>query len=687
MHDAGAEHLFNQKNRKGWVMHAIGIGDDPNNMSGQRLSEWVDGHGVIARISYDFGYTLPHPDRFDEFAQRCANFVSNSVGCGIWSIANEPGLESAGGVPITPQIYADAYIQCRNAIKAVMPSARVITCGFVQGSFDFFEDTLQLLEGQCDGIAVHSYTNANYWHEANFNLYRQHMALIPQSMRNLPVYMTEAGNGATGPYPDQNNGFVNHMFENVHSWNQDPAHQPVRSVNFYRWRNWDQWGIETKQGMIDDFLDALVPDRYWRDPSADTPTPTPTGLAANTPTPTNTAGAVTPTNTPDLPETTPVVQEPSFEGGLGPWQMWIGSGSNGDWIERDYLGGGAFDGVWSLGVKGIGSGGKGAYQYISDGWMSGRNYRLSVWCKNIAGSALNYSIGYKLGQTGSTGESATYGDIVSAPTNWTQATVELTYSGSQGVTLYLRAVNAGHSERAGFDLVEIADLGPSVPPATSTPTNTPAAPLSTATNTPTPASGPIVAEDFGTMPSWSSFWDATWGSAAIWSIVSGGQTGNYLEASRASEGSSAKVKVYSVPANTDIDISVYMRCPNMSGYWMETGYRLGNHSAQDFDGNPGAWTMIKKFDSYGGQNGNGNTWTKYTVQVNTGSDTSISVGYKLGSSGGGTLSVGWDTFRIEESQSFGKVDGPFIMLYGYLSPNPESERSDGRVKHEYGPGG
>ena len=51
-------------------------------------------------------------------------------------------------------------------------------------------------------------------------------------------------------------------------------------------------------------------------------------------------------------------------------------------------------------------------------------------------------------------------------------------------------------------------------------------------------------------------------------------------------------------------------------------------------------------DSSGG-NGNGNNWTNYSVQVNTGSNTQISIGYKLGSSGGGTSSVGWDTMVID----------------------------------------
>jgi hypothetical protein len=56
--------------------------------------------------------------------------------------------------------------------------------------------------------------------------------------------------------------------------------------------------------------------------------------------------------------------------------------------------------------------------------------------------------------------------------------------------------------------------------------------------------------------------------------------------------------------------------------------------------------MIKKFDN-GGTNGNGDVWTQYSVNFNSGPDTQISVGYKLGSWGGGGPTVRWDTLRIE----------------------------------------
>jgi hypothetical protein len=112
------------------------------------------------------------------------------------------------------------------------------------------------------------------------------------------------------------------------------------------------------------------------------------------------------------------------------------------------------------------------------------------------------------------------------------------------------------------------------------------------------------------------------------------------------------VKVYTVPQSEDITISIYMKCPSMSNYWMESAYRLGNYSAQNFDQSSGSWTMIQKFDSYGGNpNGNSNTWMYYSKETNTGGNTQISIGYKLGSSGNGTSWVGWDTLRIEESQS------------------------------------
>ncbi len=152
-------------------------------------------------------------------------------------------------------------------------------------------------------------------------------------------------------------------------------------------------------------------------------------------------------------------------------------------------------------------------------------------------------------------------------------------------------------------------------------------------------------EDFETMPAWSSTFDATWGNAANWAIVSSGQAGNCLQAQRTGMGSSVKAKVFNINPNTNYTVSVWIRCPAGSAYWAETGYRLGNHLAQDFDTNPVTWTLIEKFAS-DGTNGNGDTWVQYSKPFNSGADTQVTVGYKLGSSSGAGPTVRWDTFRL-----------------------------------------
>ncbi len=153
-------------------------------------------------------------------------------------------------------------------------------------------------------------------------------------------------------------------------------------------------------------------------------------------------------------------------------------------------------------------------------------------------------------------------------------------------------------------------------------------------------------ESFTTMPSWSSSQDAGWGGAATWSIVGGGQSGNALQISRNNAGSSAKARVYTVAANTPYSISVYVKCPSSGvSYWAETAYRLGSHTAADFNDNVGAWTMIKKFAN-DGTNGNGNAWTQYTLNFNSGSSTQISVGFKLGSAASNPPAVLFDTLAI-----------------------------------------
>jgi hypothetical protein len=156
-----------------------------------------------------------------------------------------------------------------------------------------------------------------------------------------------------------------------------------------------------------------------------------------------------------------------------------------------------------------------------------------------------------------------------------------------------------------------------------------------------------VTEDFNSVPTWTSSFDAGWGGAAAWSAVAGGQAGNCLQATRSNTGSSAKVMVYNISPNASYTISVYMKCPSSSSdYWRECFYKLGSFTAQDFDQNGGTWTEVKKFSNTG-TNGNGNTWVQYSKAFSSGSSTQISVGFKTGNSSGTAPTIQWDTLRVQ----------------------------------------
>jgi len=373
----------------------------------------------------------------------------------------------------------------------------------------------------------------------------------------------------------------------------------------------------------------------------DTPVPTNTPAPTSTPIPTNTP---VPTNTiapgGNLSEGRPAYASTSYNGDFGPenavdglidgMNKWCSTGADPSWWYVDL---GASYAISEVKVYAAGSGGEAAY-------MNLQVYTVRASNSN-ATTPDNWTILATYNSGGGDGA-----DMVSHSVSGSYRYVGI-YITDSGIDAYSR-------------VPEIQVFGGGVAP-----TNTPGTPP---TSTPTPA-GPYAQEDFEAMPSWSSTYNATWGSAATWSIVSGGQSGNYLKASRSSQGSSSRVLVYSVPANTDITISCFMRCPSFGGsYWTEFGYRLGSHTAEDFDQNGGTWTLIRKFDSSGSGNGNGDTWVSYSAEINTGSNTQISIGFKLGSYGGGGPNVGWDTLRIEESQGF--AGGPLfrVLQVGFLRP-------------------
>jgi hypothetical protein len=157
---------------------------------------------------------------------------------------------------------------------------------------------------------------------------------------------------------------------------------------------------------------------------------------------------------------------------------------------------------------------------------------------------------------------------------------------------------------------------------------------------------PDAFEDFETLPAWASTFDASWGSPATWSSVTGGWTGKALQVARPNAGSSVKALVFVISPRRDYRISIAMRGPASAlNYWAECGFRLGIDTAQSFDATPASWQLLKKF-SPTGVNGNGNLWTVYTVDFTSGTNARATLAFKLGSTGGGAPTVQWDAARL-----------------------------------------
>ena len=300
MHDRGAGHLMLEKGRRGWVFITEALGSDPGNHTGSDYTDLTQqGLAVIVRLNHGYGDagTIPHSSRYDDFAQRCGNFVQASAGAHIWVLGNEMNLanERPGGPTgqvITPELYAVCFRRCRAAIRnrpgrqndQVVPGAvgpwntQTKYLGNQRGDWvKYFSDILTLLGDDVDGLALHTYTHGqephlvydeatmappfenHHWH---FRAYRDFLAAVPPSLRNRPVYVTETDQ--YGAWRDENTGWVRNAYQEINNWNQKLANQPIQALVLFRWivanSNDPQqvgWAIENKPGVQDDFRQAM----------------------------------------------------------------------------------------------------------------------------------------------------------------------------------------------------------------------------------------------------------------------------------------------------------------------------------------------------------------------------------------------------------------------------------------------
>ena len=272
-----------------WCVNTEAVGCDPNDCSGKSYDTHGGAITHIVRINNGYGSTgtIPLPGRYDDFARRCANFVAASTGANHWIIGNEIGLawESPEGQRITLANYVVCFQKVYAAIKAVKPDAVVMPQppapwnAEVPDAPDWVDQLKRMLEAvECDAIALHTYThghdpalitseeamNPPYGHRRfHFRAYQDFMFAVPNSKRHLPVHITEANPDG---WRNENNGWIGAAYAEVKRWNDEPRHQQIHSLCFYRWPDLDreQFWIGSKPGVVEDFRQVLQHDYRWR---------------------------------------------------------------------------------------------------------------------------------------------------------------------------------------------------------------------------------------------------------------------------------------------------------------------------------------------------------------------------------------------------------------------------------------
>lgn len=185
MHDPGSwRDIFDGEGKLGWVMFNQVVDEQSAVKSNPEIESWArDGYGVLVRLvnappnldSEGHG-SIPLPDHYESFAQRCAQFVKNSSGCHIWFVGDEMNTEwnwpshnhsseHLGFEPITPEQYAQCFDQVRRAIRKVQSDAWVVPSGLnplkepkVQhkDALKWFQAMLECISG-LDALDIHTY--------------------------------------------------------------------------------------------------------------------------------------------------------------------------------------------------------------------------------------------------------------------------------------------------------------------------------------------------------------------------------------------------------------------------------------------------------------------------------------------------------------------------------------------------
>lgn len=286
IHDIGSWTRFvHEAGLTAWCVHTVAIGCDPNDHNGGDFG--IPGTTAVVRLNHGYGQgtgTIPIPEKYADFARRCANFVAAATGIEYVVIGNEIALEWEWptDAPIRLADYLTCYRLCYDAIKAVAPHIKIApqapaswndstpdAADWITQLATMLQQLSDRAQGAPDWICLHAYTRGYdldafntgarmappYAHRfGGWETLYEFLGAVPAHLRHLPVILTEC-NG-NGPWPAQETGWVQAMYEQIDQWNRTPGNQQIAGACLFRWEPDDQqWRLTP--GALTNFGKAL----------------------------------------------------------------------------------------------------------------------------------------------------------------------------------------------------------------------------------------------------------------------------------------------------------------------------------------------------------------------------------------------------------------------------------------------
>lgn len=285
------QHMVVDGQAQGGIIFTEELGHDPGATHGRDYSKWAArGFGVIARLNNGYGAagTIPlDPGLYPDFAARCARWVRYSQGCNHWVLANEPNSSVEGLIPVDD--YAGCFKLCYQAIKEVQPDAVIMPAPVAMWNaeqWDWLTYYSHMLTACApfDALCWHTYTHGSEpelirsmqtmeppynGRLFQFRAYQDLWDWTPAEFLHLPIHITEADQGDVGgvrnPWLDEPSvTWIQKAVREIDDFNQGHGY-PIHCLAMYRWPRYDEWHIEGKPHVHEDFGRAVELGFTWKD--------------------------------------------------------------------------------------------------------------------------------------------------------------------------------------------------------------------------------------------------------------------------------------------------------------------------------------------------------------------------------------------------------------------------------------